>query len=224
MSYYGPKDLKSQLIEFAARKLVSKVIDAAARHAGQEITKRSAAYRFKRQSSTSTEGTTSMSMFDENTRTSGINTRGQAAAAAAENTNTRRGGKGYQNDEPVELWVNTVIVTKDGEEPVRLLTGRPLRAFSADRDILTSNEEFNRVNRISNAFVEMLHEDAKKLNFGESKYYSPQKFKEVGGEAVFKAGIYIQLHREITDYASEEAQREDLMKTEREQLRGLFGG
>ena len=164
-----------------------------------------------------------MSMFDENTRTTGINTRAQAAAAAAEGANTRRNGKGYSNDEPVELWVNTVIVTADGAEPIRLLTGRPLRMFNADRDIMTSNEEFNRVNRISNAFVEMLHEDAKKLNLGESKYYSPQKMKEVGGEPVFKAGIYIQLHREITDYASEEAQREDLMKTEREQLRGLFG-
>lgn len=222
---YGPKDLKSQLIEYAAKRVLGKVVDAVAKHASDKITDQVNAYRFAKalnpQPSKSTKRNYSMATFTEADRFKGTNTRAQAAANAAENA-ANAGGK-RQPQEPVELWVNTVIVLEDNTPPVRILTGRPLRAFHADRDVTTSNEEFNRVNRISNAFVEMMQEDAAKLNFGESAYYSPQGVKMVGGEPMLAAGIYLQLHREITDYAAEAANKLDLIATEKENLRKLFG-
>lgn len=142
-------------------------------------------------------------------------TRRQAAAAnAADNS---------QSKEPVEFWVNTVIVPETGAKPVRILTGRPLKAFKANRDVTTSNEEFNEVNVLNNAFVNMMNDDAASLNFGESKYYSPQGVTMKGDELHFKAGIYLQLHREETDYASAAAEKQDKEAAATQQLRKLFG-
>lgn len=150
---------------------------------------------------------------------SGESTRNQANATAAQQQNQN------QAKEPIEFWVNDCIVYEDGGQPIRLLTGRPLKAFKANRDVNTANEEFNQVNILNNSFVDMLNEDAAQLNFGESRYYSPAGIKkDKEGNQVFKAGIYLQLHREKTDHAAAAAEKMDLEAAEKQRLRKLFGG
>lgn len=211
---YGPKDLRAQLIEFAAKRLLSKVIDAAANGAAAQYNQRKYHHMF-----------------------TAPTTRAQAAQQAQATANQPANGRQkYSKDDPVELWVNTVIVHEDGAKPVRLLSGRPLRIFDADKDVTTSNEEFNRSNAISNGFVQLLNEDAAKLNFGESKYYSPNGVRIVEedevvdgvvvtakGELSLAKGIYFQLHREITDPAADAAAKSDINMTAKESLRKLFG-
>jgi len=136
---------------------------------------------------------------------------------------SRRGNQrdtSYNRDEPVELWVNTVIVKEQGAEPIRLLSGRPLRAFNADKDVTTNNEDFNRANAVANAFVTMMMEDADQLQLGESRYYGP------GGNSAgedLAPGIYFQLHRTMADAAADAAVKADIEASERDSLRNLFG-
>lgn len=210
-------DLKSQLIQFAAKRIVSEIVHISARNlenkAREEIKNRKVRNAFKPKSII--ERKKDMARND----TAGFteaNTRSQAAAAAAQNTDRAK--------EPVEFWVNTCIVSEDGEEPVRILTGRPLKSFKANREVTTSNEAFNQVNILNNSFVEMLNEDATKLNLGESIYYSPQgtpMTKE--GEPKFKKGIYLQLRREETDHTLAAAEKIDLEAAAKQKLRKLFG-
>lgn len=206
------KDLKSQLLEFAAKRAVSEIVGIAARNMEKQA-KAELENRRLRKTLKSTERTTQMARTDTAGFT-GANTRNQAMAAAAD-----------QPKEPIEFWVNTVIVSEDGAEPVRILTGRPLKAFKANREVTTSNEEFNKVNVLNNSFVRMLNDDAATLNFGESKYYSPNGVTHTkDGELKFKKGIYLQLHREQTDHASAAAEKMDLEAAETQRLRKLFGG
>lgn len=214
-------DLKSQLLQFAAKRIVSEIVHISARNlenkAREEIRNRKVRNAFKPQNKSKSiiERKKDMARND----TAGFteaNTRNQAIAAQQ---------NADKSKEPIEFWVNDCIVYEDGGQPVRLLTGRPLKAFKANRDVNTANEEFNQVNILNNSFVEMLNEDAAQLNFGESRYYSPAGVKkDKEGNPVFKAGIYLQLHREKTDHAAAAAEKIDLEAAEKQRLRKLFGG
>lgn len=197
------KDLKTQLLEFAAKKAVAKAIDIGVYHGERHI----------RKALTSKKGTTMSNIeaqFEEELR-----------SAEAGQSSGRRTKK---DRPPVEFWVNTLMVRNDGDEPVRILPGRPLRSLNANRDVNTSNEEFNAVNVLNNAFVNILHRDARSLALGESKHYSPAGIKiSKEGEITFKAGVYFQLHREETDYAAAEVAKEDAEAAEEANLRSLFG-
>jgi len=220
---FGPRDLRAQLIEFAAKKLLSKVIDAASSQAASEYQKRVNPDAFQKRKH--------YNMANFKDRFDAPATKAQA------NQQANAGRQKYSKDDPVELWVNTVLVSEDGGEPVRILTGRPLRVFNADRDVNTSNAQFNHVNAISNAFVNMLNKDADELNLGESKYYSPKGIvygdgktpvTEGGpvpdkGELILAKGIYLQLHREMSDPALEAAAKQDIEAQATESLRRLFG-
>ena len=216
------KDLKSQLFEFAAKRAVSEIVGIAARNlekqAKAEIQNRRLNKTVNSKLPTSKERTSKMARTDITAGFNGASTTNQANAAAAAGTK-------YQPKEPIEFWVNDCIVYEDGGQPVRLLTGRPLKAFKANRDVTTSNEEYNQVNVLNNSFVRMLNDDAAELNFGESRYYSPAGIKkDKEGNSVFKAGIYLQLHREKTDHVSAAAEKMDLEAAETQRLRKLFGG
>ena len=220
---YAPKDLKTQLFEFAARRVVGKVVDAAATAAGR---------RLKAAVNTSelinSLKPSNPAGFHKGRTTMAFRNSPAFAAPTTANQAANQASTARRNrDEPVELWVNTVIVTKDGSEPIRILTGRPLRAFSADRDVTTSNEAFNRANAIHNAFVKRMHADAEKLNLGEARYYSPQGTSMVEHDGVMipvlEAGIYLQLFREATDPALEAAAKLDIEAQAGELLSELFG-
>lgn len=224
---YVPKDLKTQLMEFAARRVVAKVVDAAASAAVRRVeaaVRTSEALRSLRPSNPAVaeqvprKGSITMA-FRNSPAFTAPTTTGQASRQSG-NANRRR-------DEPVELWVNTVIVTKDGAEPIRILTGRPLASFNADRPVTTSNEDFNRANAIHNAFVNRMNADAEKLNLGEARYYSPAGTPsiEVDGVMVLdlKAGIYLQLFRELTDPAADAAAKLDIEAEASNLLSELFG-
>lgn len=226
---YAPKDLKTQLIEFAARRVVAKVVDAAASAAGRRIQAAVHTSELLRSLSPSNsagapttfrKGTTTMA-FRNSAAFAAPTTANKAAAQRGTNAGRRN------RDEPVELWVNTVIVTKDGAEPIRILTGRPLRSFNADRDVTTSNEEYNRANAIHNAFVNRMNADAESLNLGEARYYSPAGTPTVEVDGVLmpdlKAGIYLQLFREVTDPAQEAAAKLDIEAQATSLLNELFG-
>lgn len=208
-------DLRTQLLEFAAKRVVSEIVRVSAhtleRKAREEIKNRRLKNAFK-----PIDQRKNIMARNDTAGFSEPNTRSQAMAAAAQNSDKAK--------EPVEFWVNTCIVSEDGEEPVRILTGRPLKSFKANREVTTSNEEFNKVNVLNNAFVHMLNEDATKLSLGESLYYSPQgtpMTKE--GEPKFKKGIYLQLRREETDHTLAAAEKIDLEAQATTQLRKLFG-
>lgn len=229
MSYYGPKDLKSQLLEFAARKLISKAIDAAAKHGGAKISKEVEARKFKQGgasrplSSLTTNNSNSASNQRKNHPMSFKETAFQAPAPA--NRNSATGRVTQINRDPVELWVNTVIVTKDGAEPIRILSGRPLRQFNADKAVTTSNEEFNRQNAISNAFVNKLNKDAEALGLGEGKFYSPTGVMADANDpktVILAAGIYLQLFREASDPAADAAAKIDIEADAANLLTSLF--
>jgi hypothetical protein len=213
-------DLRSQLLEFAAKRAVSELVRITAKNlenkAKEEIRNRRVRNALN-PNSKSINGRKSNMARNDTAGFTEASTRGQAAAAtAAANADKAK--------EPVEFWVNTCIVSEDGEEPIRILTGRPLKTFKANREVTTSNDEFNKVNVLNNAFVHMLNEDAAKLNLGESIYYSPQgtpMTKE--GEPKFKKGIYLQLRREETDHAAAAAEKIDLEAQATTQLRKLFG-
>ena len=218
MPYYVPKDLKTQLMEYAARRVVAKITDAAATAALRKIESSVRTQAFLRNLNPSITKENPMSFRDQ-AAFAAPTTQGQARQAGRQTTRRR--------DEPVELWVNTVIVAKDGDAPIRILTGRPLASFTADRPVTTSNEDFNRANAIHNAFVNMMNKDAAKLNLGEAKYYSPRgvEMVEQDGETVpvMEAGIYLQLFREVTDPAADAAAKHDIEATAEESLRNLFG-
>jgi len=208
MAYYGgPKDLKGQLVEFAARKLMAKAIDVAAKHAETKIVNTIQTRQFRRALEPRKKEHT-MASYSEN--------RKSAPQAAISNVATV-----YDKNEPVDFWVNTVIVKEDGGEPIRILTGRPLRVFKANKKVNTSNEDFNLVNATNNAFLDLLHEDAETLELGQSKLYSPASGKLKEGK--LKAGIYLQLHREQTDHDAASAAKIDIEATEKASLRSLFG-
>lgn len=212
-------DFKTQMMKFAAQRMVSEVVRIAAREVENQARNRARDGKLRKvvkQTQNPKKGKIPMARTD----TAGFSepsTRAQAQGASQASSRDKR--------DPVEFWVNTVIVDEDGAEPIRILTGRPLSTFKADRAVTTSNEDFNRVNTINNAFVEMLNEDAAKLDLGESKYYSPQGApkNEKTGEPAFKAGIYLQLHREETDHAADAATAQDAVATETDRLRNLFG-
>jgi hypothetical protein len=154
---------------------------------------------------------------EPNTRTA-ARTASRAGAAAAQDPDAPK--------EPIEFWVNTVMVDEDGAEPKRFLTGRPLKSFKATRAVGTSNEEFNEVNVLNNTFVMMLHTDARKLDLGESRYYSPVPegiTYDDEGNRIFKTGMYIQLHREKTDHTLAAAEKQDAEAAAHQRLRKLFG-
>lgn len=206
------KSLKQQLLEFAARKAVSKAIDMTAYHGERAVRSKMRARKQNGNNATLTDNTNSRKYHTMSFRDQTIERK------PAE---TNRGTQpGYRRDEPVELWVNTVIVKSDGEEPVRILTGRPLRSFGHDRDVTTSNEEFNRVNAVNNSFVKMMLADADDLSLGESRYYGPGA--DPKGENL-SAGIYFQLHREESDPAADAAAKIDIEAEETANLRNLFG-
>lgn len=221
MTYFQPKDLKTQLIEFAARKALSKVIDVAARHAERKITEevrdRKLLKNLGNSARTQERKYHTMSFIPSN----GFGPNAGTSALPANNSRGRR------RDEPIELWVNIVIVDTDGADPVRILSGRPLNTFAADKDVTTNNVEFNKANAIHNAFVTIMNEDAAKLNLGEAKYYSPQgvEMVEKDGEMkpLLKAGIYLQLFRTEVDAAADAAAKQDIEAEAKESLRSLFG-
>lgn len=221
MTYFQPKDLKTQLIEFAARKALSKVIDVAARHAERKITEevrdRKLLKNLGNPARTQERKYHNMSFQPS----AGF---GPTPSNTAQPANS---GRGRRRDEPVELWVNTVIVESDGAEPIRILGGRPLDAFKADKDVTTNNAEFNKANAIHNGFVEIMQEDAAKLNLGESKYYSPAGVEVVEEDGVMKPllkqGIYLQLFRTEVDAAADAAAQQDIKAEAKESLRKLFG-
>ena len=213
-------DLKTQLLEFAAKRAVSEIVRITARSLENKTREELRNHNLRKafnshRTSTSVERTTQMARQNDTAGFNEASTRNQAMAAA---------NAAAQSKEPIEFWVNTCIVSEDGDEPIRILTGRPLKAFKANRDVDTKNEEFNKVNVLNNAFVTMLNDDAGKLNLGESKYYSPQGVAQTKeGAARFKKGIYLQLHREETDHASAAAEKMDLEAAETQRLRKLFG-
>ena len=198
------KDLKTQLIEFAAKKAVAKAIDVSVYHGERQI----------RKAISNRKGSTTMASFETQFEEE---LRGAEQSARSSNNNKK-------DREPVKFWLNTIMVREDGGEPIRTTPGRPLRSFSANRDVNTSNEDFNRVNVVNNAFVKILQRDARGLELGQSKYYGPTGITvaEDGG-VTFKAGIYFELHREKTDYAANEVHKEDAEAAEEASLRNLFG-
>lgn len=210
---FKPKSLNQQLIEFAAKKLVGKAIDHAV-NTGLKVHRNNRAFKtIKPINSTMNQErkTNNMTMFDDR-RFDAPTTRNQA----------RGRDTSYSQNEHIELWVNTVIVSEDGGEPIRLLTGRPLTSFNANRGVTTNNEELNEANATSNAFVNMMIEDARSLGLGDSKYYSPQgaQYSEEG--PILKAGIYFQLHRSMVDPTADAAAKQDIEAQKKESLRKLF--
>ena len=212
------KDLKTQLVEFAARRIVSEVVGITARNLEKQV-RGEIQNRRLRNTVKSTKPPRKGNQMARQSDTLGFseaNTRQQAANIDA------GGAKGPKPH--IEFWVNTVMVYADGDEPVRILTGRPLTAFNANRAVSTNNEEFNQVNVLNNSFVEMLNTDAQALNLGESKYYSPQNMEAPEGKPpYYKAGIYIQLHRSEADPALLAAEKQDAEAAETARLRKLFG-
>lgn len=212
-------DFKTQMVQFAARRVVSEVVRVAAREIENQARNRARDGKLRKivKSTSKTDKQGNQKMARTETGFQEPTTRAQANASSGAQSRDRR--------EPVEFWVNTMIVDEDGAEPIRILTGRPLSAFKADRQVTTSNEDFNRVNTINNAFVEMLNADAAELDLGESKYYSPQgaPVDEKTGELRLKKGIYLQLHREETDHAADAATAQDAVANETDRLRSLFG-
>ena len=213
------KDLKTQLVEFAARRIVSEVVGITARNLEKQVRGEIQNRRLRnavKSTSTPKKGTNQMARTSDTLGFSEANTRAQAA-----NTDDR----GQKGPKPhIEFWVNTVMVYADGDEPVRILTGRPLTAFNANRAVSTNNEEFNQVNVLNNSFVDMLNADSQTLNLGESKYYSPQNMEAPEGKPpYYKAGIYIQLHRSEADPALLAAEKQDAEAAETARLRKLFG-
>lgn len=212
-------DFKTQMVQFAARRVVSEVVRVAAREI--EIKARNKARDgklrkiVKQSSKSDNKEIQKMARYDQS-EFDDRSTRQQAE---------RGNGNANKPKEPIDFWVNTVIVEKDGAEPIRILTGRPLKAFKADRKIGTNNDEFNTVNRLNNGFVDLLNADAAELELGESRYYSPAgtPFDKESGEPKFKKGIYLQLHREETDHVAAAAEAEDARASETDRLRTLFG-
>jgi hypothetical protein len=213
------KSLKQQLLEFAARKAISKAIDVAA-YEGIGVAKKS--LRARR----------GAARLNDNNVPTHVNPRKyhnmsftEAATFAGNQTQEprNRGNQRYSRDEPVELWVNTVIVKSDGGEPTRILTGRPMRAFNDERDVTTNNEEFNRDNAMNNAFVRMMRADADALGLGETKYYGPGVTIDKDGNPTFKAGIYFELRREMRDRAQDAAAKADIEASAESELRDIFG-
>ena len=217
MVYGGPRDLKSQLIAFAAQRAISKVIDVAARHAEKQVTnqvRKSSRNKLKSQIQTKVKD---KHMAVQNAQ----------RVAQFVPRNERNNQNNDQDRGPIEFWVNTVFVEKDGAEPLRLTPGRPLNSFRADKQTTTNSEELNMVNALNNSFIRHLREDAEKLELGQSKYYSPAgcgEEIEVDGEKVvsLKAGIYFQLHRDKTDHDAAAAEAMDIEAEATATLRKLF--
>lgn len=205
--------LNKQLLEFAARRLIATGINIAARN-GETMVKESLRdRRLRRAVNSKPRKKVSPMAFNQTPEFDN----------APSNTRTNGNNRGERR-EPVELWVNTVIVVKKGEAPIRLLGGRPLNSFRDDKDVTTSNEEFNKVNALNNSMIKIMKQDAEGLGLGESKYYSPTgvKFTE-DGDPDFAPGIYLQVHREITDHAADAAAAQDIQAAAEKDLRGLFG-
>ena len=213
------KSLNQQLIEFAARRVIATGISIAGRNAEHAVKDRLRDRRLQK--------AINRPIVGKRKKVSQMAFQNEPNFESA----SRTSGNGNRNDrndrgrrEPVELWVNTVIVTKKGEEPVRLLGGRPLASFRGDKDVTTSNEDFNRVNALNNSMINIMNSDAEELGLGESKYYSPVGVKLTEeGEPNLAPGIYIQLHREITDHAASAAAAHDIQAAAESDLRGLFG-
>jgi len=211
-------DFKTQMMKFAAQRVLSEAVRIAARNVETTAKNKVRDGKLRKivKSTTISQNKEIETMArTETTRFSEPTTRAQAATS----------GNDKKPKEPIDFWVNTMLVDSDGAEPIRILTGRPLKAFNANRDVTTSNEDFNRVNAINNAFVEMLNADANTLELGESKFYSPQgtPVDKESGELKLKKGIYLQLHREETDHAAAAAEAQDIVASEGDRLRKLFG-
>lgn len=213
------KSLKQQLLEFAARKAISKAIDIAA-YEGIGAVKR--AKRAPRGAARLFDNP--VTKPDNQRKYHTMSFQDQAAFDGPRTQAPRnRGTQRYSNDEPVELWVNTVIVRKDGDEPARILTGRPMRAFNDERDVTTNNDEFNRDNAMNNVFVRRMRADAEELGLGETKYYGPGVKYDKEGNPTFKAGIYFELRREMRDAAQDAAAKADIEAEAEAELRDIFG-
>lgn len=200
----GRKSLSAQLTELAAKRAVGRVVDAAARHAERALSRKLS--NSHRNSQTNQHATRNKAMF--NTPTTRQSSAGKAPARGA---NTR------QNQEPVELWVNTVLIMEAGAEPVRIGNGRPLSTLKTDKPVTTSDEEYNRVNAISNAFAKSLIERSDKLDKGESFLVVKD------GEQDTFTGITMQVYRAESDPEGDAAAAADIESQATKALGTFFG-
>lgn len=195
----GRGSLGAQLSGFAARKIISKAVDIGARHLEDKLT--SNLTKSHRYNSTKPNQRNYTMFTDQNTNTN-------------QNTNTSNNS----DREPVEVWVNNMVVMKAGDQPVQIGMGRPLSTYKSDAPVNTQNEEFNARNAVSNVFVRGMQGHAAKLEPETGKILGQEL--EGGGYAV---GTYIQVYRAKTDFAADEAAKLDRESAIEDTFAAAFG-